>query len=82
MNFSDKIYKLSTGKNLTAFPLSESSIRIFSLNTSMQNSLLTFQKFLMCSTTNCNVNYEYIKQLSENLFVVAYDKNMSVINEL
>ena len=81
MIFSNIIYKIGSGKNITIYSTNSNELEIYSFNKSMQK--ITFSLDSTISTLKTiNINYDYIEQINDNLFAVGYDKNISVINEL
>lgn len=82
MIFSDKIYKLTTGENVTINPKSKNVLNIFLFNKNIQKIIFSTETLIASTLENINSNYDYIQQLNENLYIVGYEKNVSVINEL
>ena len=82
MIFSNNIYKLCSGDNITTRFKSNDTLIIFTKNnSSMSEFIFNFNKASSILNT-LNLNYEYVKQLDEKLFVVGYEDSMSVIYEL
>lgn len=81
MIFSNIIYKIASGKNITTHTLSSGFLEIYLFNTYMQKFLFSINP-PSSSLSLLNVNYDYIKKLSNDLYVVGYDNNISVVNGL
>lgn len=82
MIFSNNINKLCSGDNITTHFKSNDTLIIFTKNnSSISKFIFNFNKASSILNT-LNLNYEYVKQLDEKLFVVGYEDSMSVIYEL
>lgn len=81
MIFSNTIYKIGSGNNITVHALNDDSLEIYSFNKTIQKITFYIDKPISKLET-LNINYEYVKNLGDNLFAVGQEKNISVINEL
>ena len=82
MIFSNKIHKVCPGDSVTIYFKNDNELSIYAFNNNLQNLNLSLDSKGNSNLKTLNLNYEYLKQLNENLFIVGYEKNMSVIYEL
>ena len=82
MIFSDKIHKVCSGDSVTIYFKSDNELSVYSFNNKLQNLNLFLNNQITSNFKTLNLNYDYVKQLNENLFVVGYENNMSVTYEL
>lgn len=80
MIFSNTIYKIPNGKNISLFFNSDNDfdLYVFSNNTKKYN--ISYSSILKCIYTNENFNYNSVIKLNENHSCCAFDDNMSIIN--
>lgn len=83
MIFSDKIYKICSGDNVTIYFEDDNKLNIFTYyNKCIQNLSFSLINNVTSTFKPLNVSYDYVKQIDDNLFVVGYENNMSVVNGL
>ncbi len=82
MIFSSIIHKICPGNNVTIYFEDKDIFNIFAFYNNIQNLLLSLDNNKTSEFKALNLNYDYIKQIDTSLFVVGYENNMSVIDEL
>lgn len=79
MIFSKKIYKLTSGKNLTLYHETDNDFSVFVFNKATnQYSITLFPKYTSV-VKNEKLSYNQITKLNEIHSLVCYDKNLSII---
>ena len=79
MIFSNKISKISSGKNLSMYATNSGEMELYLFNKKVQKKIITFSNIVKCSSTNNNYSYNHITKLNDNFLCACFDDNMSVI---
>lgn len=80
MIFSNKLTKISSGKNLTLFANSAYNLDLYIFNKNIKKKKLDFSSIIKCTNTDENFSYNFYCKLNDNYFCVGHDDNMSIIN--
>lgn len=81
MIMSNKIYKITNGKNITLYANSVDEMFLFALNDITRKFIISKSNGLKCSQTNETFAYHYVQKLNDEHISVAFDDNMSILNE-
>lgn len=79
MIFSNKLNKISSGKNITIYATSSNSFDLFIFNNNVKKKNLIFSDILKCISTDESFSYNYVCKLENKFMCVCLDDNMSII---
>ena len=79
MTFSNKIYKLKNGQNLTLF-CNQTDFFVYIFDSGVDEFKITFNPNLTISQTVKSYDTKYAKRISNDLILLCYDENMSLEN--
>lgn len=79
MIFSNKLNKISSGKNITLFATSNNNLELYLFNKNIKKKNLIYSNILKCISTNESFSYNYLCKLENGLMCVCHDDNMSII---
>lgn len=80
MIFSNKIYKISSGNNLSLFAEDSNNLSLYIFNKQVNKKNISFDDGLKCTDLNEKQNYNMLIKLNNEHSVICFDKNISVIN--
>ena len=81
MIFSKKIGIIATGSNPTLFALDNNSMKLYTYDGQIKESLILLGAFVRCFGTTKKYNYNHYIKLESNIDCASTNENISVIVE-
>ena len=81
MIFTNKIYKIASGKNLTLFADDKSTISVYVFNKVVTEHVLTLSDVVRCFNTLRYYSYNYVNKLNDKFLCIGFGNNLSVIED-
>ena len=79
MIFSNKLNKISSGKNISLFAISKNEFELYVFNKNVKKKKLIFTTPLKCVSTDESFSYNYLCKLENNFMCVCLDDNISIL---
>lgn len=80
MIFSNKIYKISSGKNISLFAEDENTMTLYVNDNKIKKRKIIFSGILRCLNKSTNIDGSYVKKINQNHTFVCHDDNILVIS--
>ena len=82
MIFSNKIYKIASGKNISLYAEKEDEILMFVFKELGERKLINFYPSLKCSNFADKYGYNKVIKLNDLHNLICLNKNMSVVKTI
>ena len=79
MIFSNRIYKIASGKNISLYAENEDEMIMFVFKELTEKKLIDFKPVLKCSNHSKKFGYNKIIKLNSLHNLVCLNKNMSIV---
>ncbi|MBQ4541702.1 MAG: hypothetical protein IJA23_02485 [Clostridia bacterium] len=79
MIFSNKLNKISSGKNISLYALSKNEFEFYTFNSNVKKKKIIYDLPLKCLSTDESFSYNYLCKLENNFMCVCHDDNMSIL---
>ena len=79
MIFSNKIYKIASGKNISLYAENEDEVIMFVFKELCEKKIITFNPILKCGNNSEKYGYNKIIKLNSLHNLVCLNKNMSIV---
>ena len=79
MIFSNKIYKISSGSNVSLFANENNNLDLYLFNKNIKKYNLIYSNILKCLKTDTELSYNAVIPLNDNYICVCFDNNMTVL---
>jgi len=80
MIFSNKIYKISSGKNISLFAEDENNIKMYLYKDFVFKKNISLNNSIRCEDLGKKLSYNKVIKINDNHSCICFDKNISVIN--
>ncbi len=81
MIFSNKMYKLASGDNVSIYAESYDNMTMFFHNEKLCKRKILFSEIVRCVKTNTSLEYKFAKKLNEKHIFACINDDLAVINE-
>ena len=79
MIFSNKINKISSGKNISLYSTSKNEFYLYVFNKNIKRKKIIFTYPIKYISTDDSFSYNYLCKLENNFICVCFDDNMSIL---
>ncbi len=81
MIFSNKIYKIASGKNVSLYANNDNSMIMYYYNEKISKRNIIFAEIVRCVMSSTSLEGKFAKKINDGHIFICQDESMSVINE-